>query len=508
MGTPGETISAGASDPYEAFCAARGLRWPAGLSRRLNQIARGELKDLVYWPGGSPDASNSLDYGLALLEEAVDRPPDNLLPIVPLDDRSIACAVCVAQEDWDPDGQEPGPAPCEVVRWHLGVIPEEEQGALIDDDAGDFVESLAAELRERRVTIQRVMDASRRYYSEFVEKDRVPRSHVLRPVQLACQNVIIGLATLRQDAAFDGLRVEDYATCEAPHLAAHEASRALIALLLCDAFRNGGTMEVRFGEARRERPVPPGLHRFGRARGLSVGSEDECAITPAEARRLFLAVTPMPDDLAERCATLFDRGVIAPERVCYTLMSGTWTSIELDYLAATSGRLKSILSGGSDIADRGARLAELEACRAALITGTLWRRVASHDGATGSAEGVRVFEDAAKRIDWRILETEGAVSLGGVAGPVPWWTGPGSPPIIGTDEWLIAVPRGLPTPADVALVRELADGIPQARVALLCPSDVAELLPSDLPCLACPDGLAELDAQAQARLHAMRVGRA
>ena len=80
----------------------------------------------------------------------------------------------------------------------------------------------------------------------------------------------------------------------------HESNRALSALLLCDAFQNGGTMEIRFGTAEKPKLFPPALRRFGRTHGIILGEEDPSSISPAEARSLFGAVTPMPDDLRER----------------------------------------------------------------------------------------------------------------------------------------------------------------------------------------------------------------
>jgi hypothetical protein len=79
------------------------------------------------------------------------------------------------------------------------------------------------------------------YQEKYVSCGRLPRGWVERPVQLACQNVIIGLSAFAHDAEFDGLRVPAYLTCEVPHLATHEGNRALCALMLCDAYHSGGT---------------------------------------------------------------------------------------------------------------------------------------------------------------------------------------------------------------------------------------------------------------------------
>ena len=94
--------------------------------------------------------------------------------------------------------------------------------------------------------------------------------------------MIVALAAFAQDSAFDGLSVVAWQTCEVPHVATHEANRALAALTLCDAFKSGGTMEIRFDRPARltstagrivfhghpENAVPASLRRYGRTVGV------------------------------------------------------------------------------------------------------------------------------------------------------------------------------------------------------------------------------------------------
>jgi hypothetical protein len=499
--------SQGRAQPdYSAFCRERGVRRPAGVPHRLGGKVGRELEPLLYWPQGDPLQPNSLAHGLRLLDSAVMPAPPNLLPLIAVDSRSIACAVCVTDEQWgEPRGSEPGPAPCAVVRWHLGAIPPSEQGALLDSDASDYLQSIADEMAIRPRMLCRIRDVADWYQEKYVRQDRRPRRHVLRPIQVACQNVIVGLATARQDATFDGLRVEDYLACEAPHLAAHEGDRALLAMLLCEAFQGGGTMELRFGQDGSETGLPPSVMRYARTLSIPVGASDPSSIAPGEARPLFLAVTPMTDDLRGRCADAIDRGVIVPERLCYTLLASLWSSHELDYILATSPRASNILVGGAPAWDRPARLAEVETCRAALMLGMLIRRIESHDRA-GGTEGVRVFEDSRGSVRSRVLEDVGAVFIAGVTSEVPWLRG--SQPPRDQRGQLIVVPRGLPVPSDFDCVAELERAYPGAYVALLVPSDMAELLPKDQPVMLCPDRQAQLDAAIERKLVALDLGRA
>ena len=99
-------------------------------------------------------------------------------------------------------------------------------------------------------------------------------------------------------------------------------------------------------------------------------------------------VTEMPADLRGRLQRFTNEGYLTPERACFVLLSGIWSPIELDFLAATSGRLVSILRGGSDPRHRPARQAELAVCRAAYLLGVLFKVLSAPED---RAEGDRRF---------------------------------------------------------------------------------------------------------------------
>ena len=483
----------------EEFLKARGLQVPRELTAVYASPEARSLRSYIYWPDRGDEEVSSLGWALRLLREAAMPPPDNYLPLLPVDEMSIACLACAPRD-------VPDELPV-VVRWHLADIDPRFQDSLLDTDVSNYVRSVAEELRARTAGLRNMARIAKRYHDDFVDKGIRPRGTVLRPVQLACQNVIIGMAALRHDATFDGLRVPTYLTCETPHVATHESNRAMAALILCDAFQNGGTMEIRFGDRGREEEVPPALRRFGRTIGVSLGTEDPHSITPREARDLFLAVTPMPDDLRVRSVDLIDRGIISPERLCYTLMSSVWSVLELDYLVATSTRVESILRGGAPVESRRHRQGESEVCRAAAMLGMLQRHIDNSDAAARSGS-VRVFEDGSPRVSWSVRGDVGAVALDGIPpGTLPWASRDRDAFTLDDTGALICVARGLPTPGDHDLIRNLQAEHPGVAVALLIPADMADTVPQGIPLMVCPDRLAELDTDIERRLAMLRVGR-
>ena len=434
--------------------------------------------------------------------------PPLLMPLAVIDDGSIACLV---GEPFDAATGDAGP----IVRYFLRDVPQEEQARLFDINARFFLASWSQELAARDAGLRRVLDEiGPAYEGMYLDRGRRPRDFAVRPIRIACQNVIVGLAAVAQDASFDGLSVVAWQTTEASHVATHEANRALAALVLCDAFQNGGTMEirfdrhaeVRFGEksfrydGHPEGRVPASLRRFGRAVGIALGAEDRAAITPVEARQLFYAVTPYAGDLEKRAARAILELGITPERLGFTILAGVWKEIELDYLLASSARAASILEGGAEWVDRRARQAEQEACRAAHLTGMLHRRLSSIDSAGVDAEP-RVVEDLSRPVTWRVDAETGSVEFAGwdPESDVPWSGG-----LMRAPEF-VAYPRSIVTESTLAQLQTTEDARPRV---LVVPQDVAvPPLPKHVVVLRCPDRLDDIDMAVEARLLTSRISR-
>lgn len=436
--------------------------------------------------------------------------PENLLPIAAVDDESFACVVCAPAQLPDDAGNGL------IVRWYTRDVAPRFQADVIDIGIVDYVSSLDEELAARKDGLGRMLDQIGPAYQEaYLIKDKRPRDFVIRPVRIACQNVIVGLAAFAQDSTFDGLSVVAWQTCEVPHVATHEGNRALAALTLCDAFRNGGTMEIRFDRDARvyyngrrtiyhghpEKAVPASLRRYGRTVGVYLGEEDSAAITPAEARELFLAVTPMPASLRARVDDAVATRRISPERICFSLLSQIWREPELDFMLATSSRAASILEGGAPWTDRASRQAESEVCRAAVMAGMLFRRLNSTDAAGDANSAIRVVEDRSKGVTWHIDGVKGSITLRGMdaAAPVPWTHRAG-----GMDE-VTVFPRTALT-SDLARA-VAADNTPGLK-AVLVPADVPSPPDAgDIVVLRCPDRLADIDKDIERRLLTSRISR-
>lgn len=484
-------------------------------SLALTYVSRwsASVRELLLAPIGHGTAHSLEDAREALRRVVPDALASSLVPLAVVDEASLACVVLNPLSDGDRSL-----APGTVVRLFLGEVAPEHQLAVLDVDPLLYIASLEEELLARETGLTRMLDEiGPAYEHAFIDQDRRPRDFVVRPVRLACQNVVVGYAAIAQDSAFDGLSVPAWMTAEVPHVATHEANRAMAALTLCDAFARGGTMEVRFdrpasvnldGRTIRyaghpEGRVPAGLRRYGRATGVPLGVDDPASISPAEARELFLAVTPMPRGLRARVGAAVAADGISPERICYALLSQVWRELELELLLATSEYGASVLAGGAAWTHRSLRQAEADACRGALMAGMYFRRLNGRDGA-GATDDVRVVEDVSAGVTWTVHEDTAAVEYH-LSDPTvpPWAAGDSALPV--ADVSLTVLPRVHVSDRDLAVVRALRTR--GTAAALLVPQDAWLPAQADVPVLRCPDRLADLDRAIEDKLLTSRLAR-
>ncbi len=441
--TPTAGQSASAWEELERLEATLGLRLSLEFKEILSASAPDALRQCVY-RAGEGGSDRNLHWAVTMMRFLSAQPVDrDLLPVAAVDDRSYACVVCALA------GDAPKPDLGAVVRWHLDDVPRRAQRQLLDVDVLAYFDTLLREELAREEGFAQLERLAEGYYTSHDRGAKLPRAHECRPIRLACQNVILGTAGFYYDARFNGLAVCAWQTCEAPHVAAHEGDRALAALMLAEAFRTGGTMEIRFDEH--------------------------------------------PERAVEQSV----------ERACYVLLSGIWKPIELDFLLATSSRSLTILQGGSDVLNRGARQAETVIARAAAMAGTLFARLSLAPEQAHEAESI---EDERLGVEWRIIGDAGAILFTGVtAGLLAWQHG--SAVELADGQPLLVLVRPLLGPGDRELAAELARAEGAMAATLEAPDAQVVYRSGDIAQLIYPDRLQALDRQIERRLLSCRVGR-
>ena len=450
----------GTSDLGE-WAAGRGLDVPRALLAAHQVDHGGALGGLLYQL-----LAHDQCPGLAWVEGVVERsrwPLDpHLIPLLPIDDRSIACVV--ASEAGGP----PDPHEGAVVRWHLDAPTIEHQAILIDTAADEYVRSVLAEREARGPGLRRLLDEIGPALRVRDDEGRTPEG--MAAVQIASQDVVVAMGAFAADPERDGLAVVGWQTCEVAHVAAHEGVRTLSLAMLQRSVEQAGTGEIRFDRpvsilahgttangdrvslditypGHPEMSIPAALRRYGRASGLALGAEEPGSITPTEARELFLECCALPPELVNRIRRAGASGLLRVERICLLLQREIWSAMELDFLLAVSPRAGALLNGGTTSTDRAARQAEVTLARAAVLADTYRRRL-EMDDAVGVTHTLR----------WRAMPGVGGVHL----------VRPGRLAPAGPEEEVIVIPRAVPSDEDLEAAASL---VSRARTVLLVPRD-------------------------------------
>ena len=435
------------------------------------------------------DHETHLADAIAAIRRSSSQPfPPELVPIGFCDERSFACAVGALNEATVPaDGGS-------VVRWHLDDVPSRYQRQLLDVNPIAYLRTQAVDVQMHRAHRDSLKRAEVAYRISHGQEE-MPKPYDQRVFAINSQNVVLVRGSFGYDSTLDGLEVRNFVTCQRPHVAAHEGTRVGIANLLCEAFRFGSTMEVRF-DHHPEHVVPASIHQWARTVDAEVGRDDPKSISPAEARGLMRAAS-RADDRLERL--MAEAGGLRPERVYFTILTGAFSHIEVEWLISCSSRGASILAGGTDPLNRPDRQAEMALARTALMLG-MFRKVLSIKVRTPGERRRKVFEEDRWTIDWNVLDETGAVELGPLQnGTLPWARELRS---ADAGERITVYPRDHVTDElRAALSKKPGAGM---HLALL-PSDVDS---DGLPSLHCPDTRAALDRVAEQKLSSLKVARA
>jgi hypothetical protein len=138
------------------------------------------------------------------------------------------------------------------------------------------------------------------------------------------------------------------------------------------------------------------------------------------------------------------RAVTIRVKIC---SNGSLSPLDLEFLLAISTRAASILAGGADFRARAARQAEADACRGAMLAGTLFQRLNNVDTAGRNGQ-VRVFEDTTVGVASTVVAESAVVAFSGVVdGLLPWQPAGATATVEGAT--LLVMPRANPSRLDV-----------------------------------------------------------
>jgi hypothetical protein len=283
--------------------------------------------------------------------------PRDLIPIEELTPGNFACLQCNGREG----AVYATAAPTQKTVEELRMLAPSFQSYLFD------------RLRPWDVLNRHIGEYQKQFGYDHHRGGKLPRNHDWRPYRFCVQDVVFGSTVLRHSKEHNCLEVDVFLPAEIPDYDPLAGALALLMFLLSEAFKCGGSMEIRFQEKGGHRGVPQAIRELASRSRLQIAGSNR--ITSDEAKHLYLALTGFAPELQDLIRSLEERRKLNSVRACYVVHHGIWTCEQVEMILLGSALPDLILSG--DVLPHARHLYQhcLLHARGALLAGGLDRRL-------------------------------------------------------------------------------------------------------------------------------------
>lgn len=245
------------------------------------------------------------------------------------------------------------------------------------------------------------IDQLKKHVDEFAEKQqyehakggKLPRNHDWRPYRFCIQDVLFAATVVRHLREANCLQVDVFLTAEIPEYDLFAGVLALSAFLLSEAYKCGGTMEIRFTKNVEDGQIPQELQDLARQYGIVFSQASAGKVLPGEAKALYAALTDFPPGLQQKINELEQIGRMKMARACYVVNHGVWSKEQVEMIVLGSEQPDSVLSGRAQPHQRHLYFHDLLQARAALLGGMLDRILAQRQRVSDSGVAYDMEDD-------------------------------------------------------------------------------------------------------------------
>ena len=433
------------------------------------------------------------------LARAAGRFPADLVPVEILGEQQLACV----RVDGSPDPP--------VVHIDLDADDPQPSEVVLAPSFSVFANEWLSDVRAIRALLGNVRAIDREVAAGKRPVDKAARPDEWRAYRLCSQDIVVALLAVMHDRDENVTRVGALSIATLPDFPALEPSRVTMATILCDAYRSGGTLEVRFqgGFSRnaRPRPMPRLVVNLMGAAGVAPGSRRDVIVSDA-ATQLFAYCARLPDSVR----AVIDVGPASlTAATSFAALSGLWDVIHLQVLLAAASDPGLLLRGGAHPMHRLAHLRDRETLRAALLAGTLARKLRRR------TEGSELdSEDDLRDVTFAYDDTRGVLRYEARAPLLcDWWLDRPPDPACSISVCVCAAGKDeLPDrlPAAFSSAQQHGNDVLVARDYLSLPQATRSDLQSvaarhGVRLMVAPDYVLTLDAEAEKRLARARTTR-
>lgn len=165
---------------------------------------------------------------------------------------------------------------------------------------------------------------------------KIPRAHIWRSYRLSEADALLGVLCIKASEAFNLIEVDVFLAAEFPELPRLEITRQMLLFVLCDAVRCGTSLAIRFSDKCFGGKLPSHICELAQANGVSLEHAAQGAISPEEAKALFLKIAQFSDSAESRIREIDASGACSAERICYLTATGVWSQGEAEFILANA----------------------------------------------------------------------------------------------------------------------------------------------------------------------------
>lgn len=161
-------------------------------------------------------------------------------------------------------------------------------------------------------------------------------------------DLVVGLTAFRYSESFNGIEVDVFLTTDHPDYEEGHGAKALLSLILSDAYRNGTGMEVRFDYSSRQRvpdSIPKNLLAVINSFGIKLRYSGEGKIANDESINIFSSLLGIQKDVKDKIKELEKQNEASLQGICFLINNRVWTIDQINWLILNANRTKAIVFG-------------------------------------------------------------------------------------------------------------------------------------------------------------------
>ncbi len=346
------------------------LVFPDSYRRFLSKQGYLEYDDIVIFGLGVPlHTLPSVECAVRTARAIQSGLPSTLIPIHVIANGVFACIA--PSKGTDKIAEPP------IIIWYATRPTKEQSWKKLSDSFADYFFQLIFKSYWHNQGFKNLQQHVNLYQKKF-EYDhsaggKLPRNTDWRPYRYCIQDVVFGTTVVRHHQEGNCLEVDVFLTADIPEYGPLAGARALTAFILSEAYKCGGTMELRFTNNVEGGQIPNEIRELALQYGVHFKQKTGRVIEPSDSKALYVAMTGLSRELENHIKRLEVNEKLKLARACYVIHHGIWTREQVEMIVLGSDDPDDVLSGDVSAEHQHLYYNNLLHARAAVMTGIFER---------------------------------------------------------------------------------------------------------------------------------------